>query len=214
MSSEYNYLFKILVIGDSGVGKSCILLRFVEDTIMTHYISMIGLDFKIRTIEQEGKLIKLQIWDTGGQEHFRTITSSYYRGAHGIMIVYDVTDKESFDHVKQWITEIDRYGLESVNKLLIGNKTDLVDKRLVSTEEGIEFANQRGIDFIEVSAKNTNNIDQAFYTLSASIKKRMKDSPLPGTSTARTIQGKKWNNLIDRVVKLRMRMGLRGIQFP
>ena len=109
MNSEYDYLFKLLLIGDSGVGKSCLLLRFADDTYTESYISTIGVDFKIRTIELDGKTIKLQIWDTAGQERFRTITSSYYRGAHGIIVVFDVTDQESFNNVKQWLHEIDRY---------------------------------------------------------------------------------------------------------
>merc|ERR1712159_656276 len=103
MNPEYDYLFKLLLIGDSGVGKSCLLFRFADDTYQESYISTIGVDFKIRTVELEGKTIKLQIWDTAGQERFRTITSSYYRGAHGIIVVYDVTDQESFNNVKTWL---------------------------------------------------------------------------------------------------------------
>ncbi|KAG0454929.1 hypothetical protein HPP92_023851 [Vanilla planifolia] len=120
MNPEYDYLFKLLLIGDSGVGKSCLLLRFADDSYLESYISTIGVDFKIRTVEQDGKTIKLQIWDTAGQERFRTITSSYYRGAHGIIVVYDVTEQESFNNVKQWLSEIDRYATENVNKLLVG----------------------------------------------------------------------------------------------
>ena len=131
MNSEYDYLFKLLLIGDSGVGKSCLLLRFADDTYTESYISTIGVDFKIRTIELDGKTIKLQIWDTAGQERFRTITSSYYRGAHGIIVVFDVTDQESFNNVKQWLHEIDRYACANVKKLLVGNKCDLTTKKQV-----------------------------------------------------------------------------------
>ncbi|CAK5264699.1 unnamed protein product [Mycena citricolor] len=110
---------------------SCLLLRFADDTYTESYISTIGVDFKIRTIELEGKTVKLQIWDTAGQERFRTITSSYYRGAHGIIVVYDVTDNDTFTNVKQWLQEIDRYASEGVNKLLVGNKSDLTGKKVV-----------------------------------------------------------------------------------
>ncbi|CAH9081675.1 unnamed protein product [Cuscuta epithymum] len=135
MSNEYDYLFKLLLIGDSSVGKSCLLLRFADDSYVDSYISTIGVDFKIRTAELDEKTIKLQIWDTAGQERFRTITSSYYRGAHGIIIVYDVTERESYENVKQWLNEIDRYASESVCKLLVGNKCDMVDNKVVTTEE-------------------------------------------------------------------------------
>ena len=173
MNSEYDYLFKLLLIGDSGVGKSCLLLRFADDTYTESYISTIGVDFKIRTIELEGKTIKLQIWDTAGQERFRTITSSYYRGAHGIIVVFDVTDVESFNNVKQWLHEIDRYACQNVKKLLVGNKCDLASKRAVPTEQAKEFADSLGIQYLETSAKNSTNVEKAFTTMAAQIRKWM-----------------------------------------
>jgi Ras-related protein Rab-1A len=178
MNAEYDYLFKLLLIGDSGVGKSCLLLRFADDTYTESYISTIGVDFKIRTVELDGKTIKLQIWDTAGQERFRTITSSYYRGAHGIIVVYDVTDAESFNNVKQWLHEIDRYASENVNKLLVGNKSDLTSKRAVTFDQGKEFADSLGIEFLETSAKNATNVEKAFMTMAAQIKSRMKAQPV------------------------------------
>lgn len=177
---EYDYLFKLLLIGDSGVGKSCLLLRFADDTYTESYISTIGVDFKIRTVELEGKIIKLQIWDTAGQERFRTITSSYYRGAHGIIVVYDVTDQDSFENVKLWLSEIDRYANESVNKLLVGNKADMTARKVVDTQTAQDFANELGIPFLETSAKDSNNVEQAFMTMAAEIKNRLASQPAQG----------------------------------
>eukprot|EP01097_Dermamoeba_algensis_P004517 TRINITY_DN292_c0_g6_i1.p1 TRINITY_DN292_c0_g6~~TRINITY_DN292_c0_g6_i1.p1 ORF type:complete len:201 (-),score=23.26 TRINITY_DN292_c0_g6_i1:355-957(-) len=173
MANDYDYLFKILLIGDSGVGKSCLLLRFADDTYTESYISTIGVDFKLRTIELDGKTIKLQIWDTAGQERFRTITSSYYRGAQGIIVVYDVTDQATFNNVKQWLQEIDRYACENVNKLLVGNKCDLTSKKIVDFSAGKEFADGIGIPFLETSAKNSTNVEQAFVTISREIMKKL-----------------------------------------
>lgn len=183
MGSEYDFLFKLLLIGDSGVGKSCLLLRFADDTYTESYISTIGVDFKIRTIELEGKTIKLQIWDTAGQERFRTITSSYYRGAHGIIVVYDVTDMESFNNVKTWLSEIDKYATDRVNKLLVGNKCDLVVKKVVDHQTAKDFADPLDIPFLETSAKSATNVEQAFMTMSAEIKKRVAAQQTPGTGT-------------------------------
>lgn len=173
MNNEYDYLFKLLLIGDSGVGKSCLLLRFADNTYTQDYISTIGVDFKIRTIELDGKTIKLQIWDTAGQERFRTITSSYYRGAHGIIIVYDVTDQESFNNVKQWLQEIDRYATSGVMKLLVGNKADLSDKKVVDYTAAKEFSEALDIPFLETSALSSSNVEQAFYTMARQIKAQM-----------------------------------------
>ncbi|XP_047315005.1 ras-related protein RIC1 [Impatiens glandulifera] len=187
MNPEYDYLFKLLLIGDSGVGKSCLLLRFADDSYLDSYISTIGVDFKIRTVEHEGKSIKLQIWDTAGQERFRTITSSYYRGAHGIIVVYDVTEQESFNNVKQWLSEIDRYANENVNKLLVGNKCDLEENREVSYDAGKAFADELGIPFMETSAKDSTNVEQAFLAMSTSIKNRMASQPATNNGKPPTV---------------------------
>lgn len=173
----YDYLIKLLLIGDSGVGKSCLLLRFSDDSWTPSFITTIGIDFKIRTIELEGKRIKLQIWDTAGQERFRTITTAYYRGAMGILLVYDVSDEKSFGNIRNWIRNIEQHAQESVNKMLIGNKCDMVDKRVVETERGKQLADEYGIKFLETSAKNSINVEEAFITLAKDIKARLIDSP-------------------------------------
>ena len=170
---DYQYLFKLIIIGDSGVGKSCILLRFAEDTFSEYYVSTIGVDFKIRTVESNGSLIKLQIWDTAGQERFRTITASYYRGAHGIIVVFDLSDPESFSNVKQWLIESDHYSRQCISKTLVGNKSDL--KRYVSTDEASNYAESMGMNYIETSAKNADNIDTLFYQMTEKIKTQMKE---------------------------------------
>ncbi|GAM27741.1 hypothetical protein SAMD00019534_109170 [Acytostelium subglobosum LB1] len=190
MNPDYHYLFKLLLIGDSGVGKSCLLLRFADDTYSESFISTIGVDFKIRTIELAGKIVKLQIWDTAGQERFRTITSSYYRGAHGIIVVYDVTDRVTFDNVKQWLSEIDRFACESVNKLLVGNKSDLVAKKVVDYNTAKAFADELNIPFLETSAKQSTNVDQAFTTMATEIKNRLTASqPTAVNNTAKIVPG-------------------------
>jgi Ras-related protein Rab-1A len=162
---DYDYLFKLVLIGDSGVGKSCLLLRFADDNFTDSYISTIGVDFRFRTITIDDKIVKLQIWDTAGQERFRTITSAYYRGADGIIMVYDVTSSESFDHVEEWLSEVDRYANENTSKLLVGNKADLIDEKQVTKETAQSFADKLSIPFLETSAKTATNVDTAFLTM-------------------------------------------------
>ncbi|KAL0913821.1 hypothetical protein M5K25_017311 [Dendrobium thyrsiflorum] len=165
-----------------------LVASLLDDSYLESYISTIGVDFKIRTVEQDGKTIKLQIWDTAGQERFRTITSSYYRGAHGIIVVYDVTDQESFNNVKQWLNEIDRYASENVNKLLVGNKCDLTANKVVSYETAKAFADEIGIPFMETSAKNATNVEQAFMAMAADIKNRMASQPAMNSARPPTVQ--------------------------
>uniref|UniRef100_T1DF43 Putative rab-protein 10 n=1 Tax=Psorophora albipes TaxID=869069 RepID=T1DF43_9DIPT len=161
----YDLLFKLLLIGDSGVGKTCILFRFSDDAFTSTFISTIGIDFKIKTIELRGKKIKLQIWDTAGQERFHTITTSYYR----IMLVYDITNEKSFDNIVKWLRNIDEHANEDVEKMILGNKCDMTDKRVVSKERGESIAREHDIRFMETSAKANVNIEKAFRELAEAI---------------------------------------------
>ncbi|CAH0758765.1 unnamed protein product [Diatraea saccharalis] len=164
MAREFDHLFKLLIIGDSGVGKSCLLLRFADNTFSGSYITTIGVDFKIRTLEINGERVKLQIWDTAGQERFRTITSTYYRGTHGVIVVYDVTNGESFANVKRWLHEIEQ-NCDVVNKVLVGNKNDCPSRKVVVTEDAQRFANQMNIPLFETSAKENINVEEMFLTI-------------------------------------------------
>ncbi|KAG6762135.1 hypothetical protein POTOM_032620 [Populus tomentosa] len=187
--ADYDYLIKLLLIGDSGVGKSCLLLRFSDGSFTTSFITTIGIDFKIRTIELDGKRIKLQIWDTAGQERFRTITTgkprvlmhelqlAYYRGAMGILLVYDVTDESSFNNIRNWIRNIEQHASDNVNKILVGNKADMDEsKRAVPTSKGQALADEYGIKFFETSAKTNQNVEQVFFSIARDIKQRLSDT--------------------------------------
>ncbi|ETV66537.1 hypothetical protein H257_16979 [Aphanomyces astaci] len=169
MARDYDHLFKLVLIGDSGVGKSCLLLRFADDAFTESYITTIGVDFRFRTVKIDKKTVKLQIWDTAGQERFRTITSAYYRGADGIIMVYDVTSQESFDHVNDWLNEVNRYASEGTCKLLVGNKSDMTTKKVVSFESAKAFADSLAIPFLETSAKNAQNVEEAFLTMASEL---------------------------------------------
>lgn len=167
---EYDYLFKIIIIGNSAVGKSSLLLKFTDRTFLANQISTIGVDFKIQTMQIDDKIIKLQIWDTAGNERFKTITTSYYRNSNGICIVFDITNKESFNSLPDWFSEIDRFASDNVCKILIGNKSDLEKQRQVSKEDAKELANKYKIDYIEASAKDSTNVHQLFIELTRQIK--------------------------------------------
>jgi Ras-related protein Rab-1A len=171
-NNDYDYLFKVLIVGNSGAGKSCLLLRFAEDMFSDSYISTIGVDFKIRKIDLDGAAVKMQIWDTAGQERFRTITRSYYRGSNGVIIVYDIADRESFEQIQHWMCEVDAHASADVCRLLVGNKADLAEKRAVKTDEGAALARQFGIPFIETSAKRSLNVDGMFTAMALAMKKK------------------------------------------
>ncbi|CAL5351249.1 unnamed protein product [Camellia sinensis] len=163
--------------GEAGVGKSCLLLRFSDGSFTTSFITTIGIDFKIRTIELDGKRIKLQIWDTAGQERFRTITTAYYRGAMGILLVYDVTDESSFNNIRNWIRNIEQHASDNVNKILVGNKADMDEsKRAVPTSKGQALADEYGIKFFETSAKTNMNVEEVFFSIARDIKQRLTEA--------------------------------------
>ncbi|GLV37057.1 Rab35 [Carabus blaptoides fortunei] len=168
MARDYDHLFKLLIIGDSGVGKSSLLLRFADNTFSGSYITTIGVDFKIRTVQVDGQRVKLQIWDTAGQERFRTITSTYYRGTHGVIVVYDVTSGDSFANVKRWLHEIEQ-NCDVVNKVLVGNKNDAPDRKVVLTEDALRFAEQMGIQLFETSAKDNINVEEMFMSVTRQV---------------------------------------------
>ncbi|KAK8465691.1 hypothetical protein PHAVU_009G151300 [Phaseolus vulgaris] len=165
-SPEFEYLFKLLMIGDSGVGKSSLLLCFTSDSF-EDLSPTIGVDFKVKYLNMEGKKLKLAIWDTAGQERFRTLTSSYYRGAQGIIMAYDVTRRETFTNLADiWSKEIELYSTNSeCIKMLVGNKVDKESDRVVTKKEGIDFARECGCLFIECSAKTRVNVQQCFEEL-------------------------------------------------
>jgi len=160
------------------VGKSCLLLRYSDDQFTSSFITTIGIDFKIKPVLIFESKAKLQIWDTAGQERFRTITTAYYRGAMGIILVYDVSDEVSFQNVNNWMRQIDQNAAENVNRILIGNKCDVgSSERKVTYEQGAELAEKFGISFFETSAKTNTNVDQAFESIAQDIVSRLKENP-------------------------------------
>ena len=170
--STYDYLIKLIIIGDSGVGKTCLLMRFTDNSFITNYISTIGIDFKIKPVTIDGKVVKLQIWDTAGQDRFRTITQTYYKGAMGVILAYDCTDETSFSNVKNWVKQLEVHTTPGIVKVLVGNKSDSPDKK-IDTSKGQELAKQYGMEFFETSAKNNLNIKEAFYYRAKTIKENL-----------------------------------------
>ena len=159
---DYDYIFKIVLIGDTCVGKSCILVRFSDDVFVENYVTTIGVDFRFKTMIVKNKIAKIQIWDTAGQERYRSITTAYYRGAASIIICCDSTNKDSFYNINNWIDEISKYTDKDVDKLILINKCDLVEERQIDKNEIAKFEKENGIKIMEVSAKTGNGIDKAF----------------------------------------------------
>ena len=164
-NEDYDFIFKVLLLGNSDVGKSSLLLRYVDSVWNDAFVPTIGVDFKVKTLTINEKKVKMQIWDTAGQERFRTVVSTYFRGAHGILLLYDVTNRDSFKNLESWLIEIEKNAKEKVLKILIGNKCDLGEDREITIEEGKAFALRNGMEFMETSAKMNTNVTEAFETL-------------------------------------------------
>ncbi|XP_023666316.1 ras-related protein Rab-3D-like [Paramormyrops kingsleyae] len=162
---NFDYMFKLLIIGNSSVGKTSFLFRYTDDSFTSAFVSTVGIDFKVKTVFRDDKRVKLQIWDTAGQERYRTITTAYYRGAMGFLLMYDITSQESFSAVRDWATQIKTYSWDNAQVILVGNKCDLEDERLIPTEESQRLANEMGFQFFEASAKDNINVTQTFERL-------------------------------------------------
>nr|WDA42974.1 RABA3 [Fagopyrum tataricum] len=157
-----DYVFKVVVVGDSAVGKTQVLSRFAKNEFTLDSKSTIGVEFQTRTLTVRSKVIKAQIWDTAGQERYRAVTSAYYRGALGAMMVYDITKRQSFDHVARWVSELRAHADKSIVIMLLGNKADLTAQRQVPIEDALQFARDQGLFFSETSALTGDNVESAF----------------------------------------------------
>lgn len=173
----HDYYVQLMLIGDCNVGKSSIMMRFSDDNYVSNYVATIGIDFKVKTVEMGGKRVKVRIWDTAGQERFRTITDAYYRSADGIVLVYDITSRASFDNVKGWIRSIENKAQPGTNIILVGNKYDAEDLRQVKAEEGACLGKAYDIEFLETSAKTGYRIKEVFAHITRDIIRRMSNDP-------------------------------------
>eukprot|EP00088_Acartia_fossae_P046739 TRINITY_DN5054_c1_g1_i1.p1 TRINITY_DN5054_c1_g1~~TRINITY_DN5054_c1_g1_i1.p1 ORF type:complete len:219 (+),score=33.24 TRINITY_DN5054_c1_g1_i1:22-678(+) len=178
MNEPYDYLFKFLVIGSAGTGKSCILHQFIENTFKEDSSHTIGVEFGSKILPVGGRTVKLQIWDTAGQERFRSVTRSYYRGAAGALLVYDISSRESFNSLANWLTDARTLASPAIVIVLVGNKKDLDEEREVTFMEASRFAQENGIMFLETSAKTGESIEEAFLKCSKNILSKIESGEL------------------------------------
>ncbi|KAI3963080.1 hypothetical protein C5167_013420 [Papaver somniferum] len=205
VDEEYDYLFKVVLIGDSGVGKSNLLSRFTRNEFCLESKSTIGVEFATRTLQVEGKTIKAQVWDTAGQERYRAITSAYYRGALGAILVYDTTKPTTFENVTRWLKELREHADSNIVIMLIGNKTDLKHLRAVATEDAQSFAEKEGLSFIETSALEAINVEKAFQNILGEVYRKIskksissKDSTATSIKEGKTIDVSDTSDVIPR----------------
>ncbi|XP_063687507.1 ras-related protein Rab-3-like [Bolinopsis microptera] len=161
----FDYMFKLLIIGNSSVGKTSFLFRYCDNSFTQAFVSTVGIDFKVKTVYRHDKRVKLQIWDTAGQERYRTITTAYYRGAMGFLLMYDITNEESFNAVRDWSTQVKTYSWDNAQVVLVGNKSDMEDQRVVSCDRGQQLADELGFPFFETSAKEDKHVKATFDKL-------------------------------------------------
>ncbi|KAJ7970732.1 Ras-related protein like [Quillaja saponaria] len=198
---SYDYLFKYIIIGDTGVGKSCLLLQFTDKRFQPVHDLTIGVEFGARMVTIDGRPLKLQIWDTAGQESFRSITRSYYRGAAGALLVYDITRRETFNHLASWLEDARQHANPNMTIMLIGNKCDLAHRRAVSKEEGEQFAKENGLLFLEASARTAQNVEEAFIKTAAKILQNIQEVIWHKgwvRTPPRSIRSKRWNSCPGR----------------
>ena len=169
MDKDYDVLFRLMILGDTGVGKTCLLQRFCDEEFRHSHIYTIGIDFKIKTIQVDDLKIRIQVWDTAGQERYRTITRQYYRKAQGMILAYDITDENSFLNIRNWASDASEYGDKMVQTILVGNKSDREDSRAVTYEEGNALAQQYGMPFLESSAYTDSNVKELFIAIAKRI---------------------------------------------
>ncbi|XP_031617366.1 ras-related protein Rab-14 isoform X2 [Contarinia nasturtii] len=187
---NYNFIFKYIIIGDMGVGKSCLLHHFTEKKFMANCPHTIGVEFGTRIIEVAGQKIKLQIWDTAGQERFRAVTRSYYRGAAGALMVYDITRRSTYNHLSSWLTDTKNLTNPNTVIFLIGNKSDLSSTREVTYEEAKEFADEHGLMFAETSAMTGAHVEDAFLETARKIYQNIQDGRLDLNASESGVQHK------------------------
>jgi len=187
-SGSYDHMFRYIIVGDMAVGKSCLVLQFTDHKFRHQHELTIGVEFGGKTIEVKNKLIKIQIWDTAGQEAFQAITRTYYKGAIGALLVYDITRRETFEHINKWLNEVKANGSKDVCCILIGNKKDLEEQRQVKFEEGKDLAEKNNLLFLETSAKTAENVQESFSISAEKILEQIEKTGIDPTAPSKNVK--------------------------